>query len=119
MRLEVEALLTVGTRHVELERAALEILDPRQHLRPLLGIRTSSQRVLDKSQLAVQSVDAIFHVPPIESGQQGPERMLNARERQDDDREPLKQLREPEGQLVANCVLSRWILQVAVSSPPC
>ena len=99
MRLEVEALLTVGTRHVELERAALELLDPRQHLRALLGIRTFSQRALDKSQLAVESVDAIFHMPPIESGQQGPERIQNARERQDDDREPLKQLREPEGQL--------------------
>jgi hypothetical protein len=54
------------------------------------------QRALDKSQLAVESVKAIFHVPPIELRQHVPQWIQNARERQDDDREPLKQLREPE-----------------------
>jgi hypothetical protein len=47
MRLEVEALFTVGSRHVELDRAALELLDPRQHLRTLLGIRIFLQRPFD------------------------------------------------------------------------
>jgi hypothetical protein len=96
---EVEPLLAVGARHLERDHAALKLLGPRQHLGTLRRIRASLQRTLDNSQLAVEPVQAIFHVPPLKSGHQEPERIQNARERQDDDGEPLKQLREPEGQL--------------------
>src|SRR6266403_1618966 len=69
VRLEVEAHLAVGARHVELDRAALEFLDPCQHLGALLGIRTSMQRALDQSQLAVESQYTVLHLPLIESRQ--------------------------------------------------
>ena len=53
VHLEVEAHLGKRLRHLELDDAALKILEPAKHLRALVGICASVQRVLYQSQLAI------------------------------------------------------------------
>ena len=65
LRSKLLSLYELGMSSSSARRSSF--FDPRQHPRALLGVRIrvriSSQRALDRFQLAVDSVDAIFHVP--------------------------------------------------------